>query len=115
MGFKTYLLSSMITLMMAAAQSALAAAHVTITNKLIDGKKTWLPADIKVKASEPVELELVNTLPDPHGFNLPGLAPNVVVPGNSKTMVKFTATKKETIKFNCQLHPAHVGGSVVGE
>ena len=89
--------------------------HVTLTNKLVDGKKTWLPADIKVKAGQPVELELVNTLPDPHGFNLPGLAPNVVVPGNSKTTVKFTATKKETIKYTCQLHPAHVGGSVVVE
>ena len=131
MGFKTQISAAIIALMFTSAQGAYSAdakapakaeaakpaavQHVTLTNKLVDGKKTWLPADIKVKAGQPVELELVNTLPDPHGFNLPGLAPNVVVPGNSKTTVKFTATKKETIKYTCQLHPAHVGGSVVVE
>jgi FtsP/CotA-like multicopper oxidase with cupredoxin domain len=140
MGFKTYLSSSMIALMLAASQGAYAAdqktaakteatkpavvpqvpltnkaQQITLTNKIVDGKKTWLPAELKVKVGEPVELFLVNTLLDPHGFNLPGLAPDVVVPGNSKTKVKFTPSKKETINFNCQLHPAHVGGSFVVE
>ena len=88
------------------------AQHITVTNKLVDGKKTWLPADINVKVGQKVELELVNTLPDPHGFNVPGLAENIVVSGNAKQIVSFTPTKKEKIKFNCQLHPAHVGGHV---
>lgn len=86
--------------------------HITVTNKLIDGKKTWLPAEINVKVGHKVELELVNTLPEPHGFNVPGLAENVVVGGNTKQTVSFTPSKKEKIKFNCQLHPAHVGGHV---
>lgn len=86
--------------------------HVTVTNKLVDGKKTWVPTDINVKVGHKVELELVNTLPDPHGFNLPGFAENIVVGGNAKQTVSFTPTKQEKIKFNCQLHPAHVGGHV---
>ncbi|MEI6398153.1 MAG: cupredoxin domain-containing protein [Pseudomonadota bacterium] len=140
MGFKTQISAAIIALMVTSAQGAYSAdakapakaeaakpavvpqvsltnkaQQITLTNKIVDGKKTWLPAELKVKVGQPVELFLVNTLPDPHGFNLPGLAPDVVVPGNSKTKVKFTPSKKETIKYTCQLHPAHVGGSVVVE
>jgi hypothetical protein len=89
--------------------------HVTLTNKLIDGKKTWVPSELKIKAGEPVEIELINTLPDPHGFNLPGLAENVVVGGNEKKTVTLNPATKETIKFDCQLHPAHVGGQFIIE
>ncbi len=85
---------------------------VTVTNKLVDGKKTWLPSEINVKAGQKVELELVNTLPEPHGFNLPGLAENIVVGGKATQVVSFTPSKKEKIKFSCQLHPAHVGGHI---
>ncbi len=85
---------------------------ITLTNKIVDGKKTWLPADVKLKAGEKVELTLVNTLPDPHGFTAPGMAKDVVVNGNETKTVSFTAPKDPgTVKFSCQLHPAHVGGN----
>lgn len=85
---------------------------ITLTNKIVDGKKTWLPADVKLKAGEKVELTLVNTLPDPHGFTAPGMAKDVVVNGNETKVVTFTAPKdKGPVKFSCQLHPAHVGGT----
>lgn len=87
---------------------------ITVTNKVVDGKKTWLPADIKLKAGEKVELTLVNTLPDPHGFNAPGMAQDVVVNGNETKVVTFTAPKDAgTVKFTCHLHPAHVGGNII--
>jgi hypothetical protein len=85
---------------------------ITVTNKLVDGKKTWLPSEINVKAGQKVELELMNTLAEPHGFNVPGLAENIVVGGKATQVVYFTPSKKEKIKFSCQLHPAHVGGHI---
>lgn len=87
---------------------------ITLTNKIVDGKKTWVPADVKVKAGEKVELTLVNTLPDPHGFNAPGMAKDVVVNGNETKTVSFTAPKEAgTVKYTCHLHPAHVGGNII--
>ncbi len=87
---------------------------ITVTNKLVDGKKTWLPADIKLKAGEKVELSLVNTLAEPHGFNAPGMAQDVVVNANETKVVSFTAPKEAgTVKYTCHLHPAHVGGNII--
>ena len=96
-----------------AAQSATAAQKITFTNEVINGKKTWTPGEASVKAGEKLEIVLVNKLADPHGFNAPGLinAP-VVVPGNKTETVVVDAPKAGTYKFNCQLHPAHVGGQI---
>ena len=87
---------------------------VTLTNKLVDGKKTWLPADVSVQHGAKVELTLINTLADPHGFTAPGLTSEpIVVQGNETKTVTLTAPGKPgTVKFSCQLHPAHVGGSI---
>lgn len=89
--------------------------HLTLTAKLVDGKKTWIPAEVKIKAGEPVEIELINTLEDPHGFNLPGLAENVVIGGSKKRTVTLNPATKGAVNFNCQLHPAHVGGQFIIE
>jgi plastocyanin len=89
--------------------------QITVTNNLIGEKKVWEPSLIKVKSGKPVELRLVNTLKDPHGFNAPGLADNVVVGGLETKIVKFTPMTKGTVKYNCQLHPPHVGGDIVVE
>lgn len=86
---------------------------IEVTNKLIDGKKVWLPADIELKAGETYELDLKNTLADPHGFEIPGLLEAQVVKGNETKVVKLTPKKAGTYPFKCQLHPAHVGGKVV--
>ncbi len=94
-----------------AAPTAEQVEKITLTNKIVDGKKTWLPANVNLKAGVKVELTLVNTLPDPHGFTAPGMATDVVNGNESKT-VTFTAPKEPgTVKFSCQLHPAHVGGN----
>jgi plastocyanin len=85
---------------------------LTFTNKLIDGKKTWLPADAKIKAGHAVELTLINTLADPHGFSLPGMTSDIVVGGHETKTVALAAPKAGTYKFHCQLHPAHVGGAI---
>lgn len=86
---------------------------LTFTNKMVDGKKTWLPADAKVPAGSKVEITLVNTLDDPHGFTAPGLTTDPVIVGGKETKT-FTvqAQNKGDYKFSCQMHPAHVGGQI---
>ncbi len=90
--------------------------EVVFENKMVDGKKTWLPAEVKVKDGTDVTIKLVNTLPEPHGFDLPGFADKVVVQANeSKTLKTFRAAKKGKHLISCQLHPAHIGATLIVE
>ena len=90
-------------------------AAVTFENKLVDGKKTWLPAVAKVKAGEKIVIKVTNTLAEPHGFEIPGKVTEVI-PANESKMVTLSSIKKgETLEVKCQLHPAHVGAKLQGE
>jgi nitrosocyanin len=88
---------------------------LTFTNKLVDGKKTWTPGEGKVKAGDAVELTLVNTLPEPHGFAIKGLTEDLVVNANETKTVSIPADKVKAGAYDikCQLHPAHVGAKLV--
>jgi plastocyanin len=87
---------------------------VTFTNKMVDGKKTWTPGEGKVKAGDAVELTLVNTLPEPHGFSIPGMTDEIVVNANETKIVTVAAGKVKAGSYDikCQLHPAHVGAKL---
>lgn len=90
-------------------------AAVTFENKLVDGKKTWLPAVAKVKAGEKIMIKVTNTLGEPHGFEIPGKMTEVI-PAHESKMVTLSSIKKgETLEVKCQLHPAHVGAKLQGE
>ena len=88
---------------------------VRVPNILKDGKKTWLPTNIKTAQGETVTLELVNTLDAPHGFQIDDLKITKVVPANSSTTVTFKTETVGTMNYKCQLHPAHVGGKIIVE
>ncbi len=86
---------------------------LSFTNKMIDGKKVWVPSEGKVAAGTMVEITLVNTLADPHGFTAPGFTTEpVIVGGNETKVITVQAKDKGDYKFSCQMHPAHVGGTI---
>ncbi len=88
-------------------------AAFTFTNKLVDGKKTWVPSAKTMPTADTVEIKLVNELDDPHGFSIVGLTEQVVVNGKeTKTVTASTKGKSGAHKFTCGIHPAHVGGEV---
>jgi len=108
------LASSSLFITIASASIAEAATDIiTFTNKLENGKKVWLPATATVKAGDKVEITLVNTLADPHGFEIKELSQKVVVGPKETKKISFEATKSGTFKFDCQLHPAHIGGELI--
>lgn len=84
---------------------------LTFTNKLVGDKKVWEPSEAKIPAGK-VEITFVNTLADPHGFNAPGVVESVVVQGNETKTITVDTSKSGAYKFSCQLHPAHVGGTI---
>lgn len=96
----------------AADHQAASGQTLVFENKMVDGKKTWLPAISSVDIAEKVTIKLVNTLPEPHGFEIAGIT-RVEVKGNETKEVVLAGLKKgQTYDIKCHLHPAHVGAKL---
>ena len=83
-----------------------------------DDAKIWLPSVIAVEQGDKVTLTLKNLVPgasNQHGFTIPAYnITEVVTRGEPKT-ITFVADKAGVFPFSCQLHPAHIGGSLIVE
>ena len=88
----------------------------TVAAVEIDGAKFWLPSAIAVDQGDKVKLTLKNLVPgaeNQHGFTIPAYnITEVVTRGEPKT-VTFVADKPGVFPYFCQLHPAHIGGSLI--
>ena len=85
----------------------------TLINVLLDGTKIWLPSSIMVQQGDEVELTLINTLDDPHGFEIKAFGIEQVVQPKAQMTVKFTASKTGAHRYICQMHPPHLGGQIL--
>jgi len=84
--------------------------------KMVKGKKTWLPAVAKVRKNGGVEITLINSLPEPHGFYIKDFTEQIIVnPKETKTIAPFVPKTKGKYPIKCQLHEAHVGATLVVE
>jgi len=107
--------------LIAASRAPIAAAEsgamtVTIVNVEYEGSKMWLPGTIAVPKGTKVTVKLVNNVPSEpaqHGFAIPAYNIQEVVNRGEPKTVEFTADKAGVFPFNCQLHPAHVGGQLI--
>lgn len=90
----------------------------TMISVEVDDAKIWLPSVIAVEQGDKVKLTLKNLVPgavNQHGFTIPAYnITEVVTRGEPKT-VTFVADKAGVFPFSCQLHPAHIGGSLIVE
>ena len=90
----------------------------TLVSVEVDDTKFWLPSVIAVEQGDTVKLTLKNQVPgasNQHGFTIPAYnVVEVVTRGEPKT-VTFVADKAGTFQYSCQLHPAHIGGSLIVE
>ncbi len=82
-----------------------------------DGTKYWLPAQLKAKKGDRIRLKLENHIAGPnsiHGFRLKEFHIEELVDHQGKE-VEFVADHTGTFKYDCHLHPAHVGGELIVE
>jgi plastocyanin len=90
----------------------------TMVSVEADDAKIWLPSVIAVEQGDKVKLTLKNLVPgaaNQHGFTIPAYnVTEIVTRGEPKT-VTFVADKAGVFPFSCQLHPAHIGGSLIVE
>jgi nitrosocyanin len=83
-----------------------------------DGAKIWLPSVIAVEQGDKVKLTLKNLVPgadNKHGFTIPAYNITEVVTRDEPKTITFVADKAGVFPFSCQLHPAHIGGSLIVE
>ena len=83
-----------------------------------DGAKIWLPSVIAVEQGDKVKLTLKNLVPgadNKHGFTIPAYNITEVVTRDEPKTVTFVADKAGVFQYFCQLHPAHIGGSLIVE
>jgi plastocyanin len=90
----------------------------TMVSVEADDAKIWLPSVIAVEQGDKVKLTLKNLVPgavNQHGFTIPGYNITEVVTRGVPKTVTFVADKAGVFPFSCQLHPAHIGGSLIVE
>lgn len=87
---------------------------IQIISADIGGKNVFIPSTIVVVASRPITLSLFNTTEVPHGFAIPGIGIETIVPVREESLVKLPALEGGKVyRIQCQLHPAHRTATLV--
>ena len=87
---------------------------IQVVSANVGGKNVFIPSTIVVVAGKPVTLSVFNTTDVPHGFAIPGLSIQEVLPGQQEHPIKLPALKGGKVyAINCQLHPAHRTATLV--
>jgi heme/copper-type cytochrome/quinol oxidase subunit 2 len=86
--------------------------QVVTTN--VGGKNFFVPSTIVVTAGSGRKLSIFNTTDAPHGFAIPSLGIELVLPPGVETPVDLPPLEAGHIyAINCHLHPPHRGASLV--
>lgn len=87
---------------------------IQIISASVGGKNVFIPSTIVVVAGKPVTLSIFNTTDVPHGFAIPGIKVEAVLPVQEELAVKLPALEGGHVyRINCQLHPAHRTATLV--
>jgi Cupredoxin-like domain len=81
---------------------------VQVISALVGGKNVFIPSTIVLTEGSGRKLSIFNTTDQPHGFAIPGLGVEVVLPPGQETTVDLPTLEAHRIyAINCQLHPPH--------
>jgi nitrosocyanin len=88
----------------------------TVVAEQINKSKFWFPSTLMVNQGDKVKLVLKNDIEGAdvtHGFTIPAYGITEVITRGVPKTVTFTADKPGIFIYNCQLHPAHIGGELL--
>jgi hypothetical protein len=87
---------------------------VQVVTTSMGGKNFFVPSTIVVTAGSGRKLSIFNTTDAPHGFAIPSLGIEVVLPPGVETPVDLPPLEAGRIyAINCHLHPPHRSASLV--
>ena len=90
-----------------AEEPAAATPPVQVVTAVVGGKNVYIPSTIALAAQRAVSLSLFNTTDKPHGFAIPALDIEVVVPEQVEQRIELPALPAGLYRIHCQLHEAH--------
>ena len=87
---------------------------IQVVSASVGGKNVFVPSTIVVVAGKPVTLSVFNTTDVPHGFAIPGLKIQEVLPVQQEHLIKLPGLKGGNVYgINCHLHPPHRTATLV--
>ena len=87
---------------------------IQIVSASVGGKNVFIPSTIVVTGGKPVTLSILNTTDVPHGFSIPAIRVEAVLPVQEEFALKLPALEGGHVyQVNCQLHPAHRTATLV--
>jgi hypothetical protein len=90
------------------------AASVQMISAVVGGKNIFIPSTVVVIAGAPQVLSVFNTTDKPHGFAIPGLDVQTVLPAGEEIQIDLPALEGgEIYRIGCHLHPPHRSASLV--
>ena len=78
-----------------------------VVTAVVGGKNVYIPSTIALAAQRAASLSLFNTTDKPHGFAIPALDIEVVVPEQVEQRIELPALPAGLYRIHCQLHEAH--------
>jgi heme/copper-type cytochrome/quinol oxidase subunit 2 len=87
---------------------------IQVVSALVGGKNVFIPSTIVVVAGKPVTLSIFNTTDVPHGFAIPGLKIQEVLPAGQEHPIKLGDLEGGKVYgISCHLHPPHRTATLV--
>lgn len=88
--------------------------QVEMLSAAVGGKNVFLPGTVVLTAGTGRSLSLFNTTGEPHGFAIPALGVQEVLPAGEEFAVELPDLEAGRIyEIQCHLHPPHRGASLV--
>lgn len=96
---------------------AIAAPPVQVLTAVVGGKNVFIPSTLVLTAGQGTGLSIFNATDKPHGFAIPALGVETVIPEQIEQRVELPALAPGLYRIHCQLHEAHRSASllVVGD
>ena len=86
---------------------------IEMVSTKVGGKNVFIPSTVVLTPGEGRTLSLFNTTEMPHGFKIPALGIEEVLPSQEEYVVELPALKPGVYAIGCHLHPPHRGGTLV--
>ena len=80
---------------------------VEMVSTLMGGKNVFVPSTVVFTKGEGRTLSLFNTTDIPHGFQIPALGVEAVLPSREEFVIDLPALSPGVYAIQCHLHPPH--------
>ena len=95
-------------------EDASAGRVIQVVTTVVGGKNVFIPSTIVVAPGVANTLSIFNTADSPHGFRIPALGIEAVLPSQEEFKVELPALEGGKIfEIYCHLHPAHRTATLV--